>query len=56
MSEELAFHETGRDGGAIHFDERAVAARTEIVQGAGHQFLAGSSFAVNQDSGRRAGH
>ena len=49
MTEELAFKQAGWNGGAVQFDERAVATRTQVVDGARDQFLARAGFAVNED-------
>jgi len=49
VAEEFGFKKTAGDGGAIHFDEGAIAARTEIVNRAGEKFLAGSGFAEEED-------
>ena len=50
MSEQFAFDEFGGNRGTIQGDERPIFARAFIVQGARHQFLAGSGFTVNADS------
>jgi len=44
VAEELGFEQTARNGGAINFNEGAIAARTEIMDGAGEELLAGGRF------------
>ena len=48
MAEELAFEQFGRKSGAVHLDERPLAARRARVDGAGHQFLADAAFAPDE--------
>ena len=48
VAEELAFDERLRQRGAIDGDEGTLAAGTEIVQGVGHQFLAGAALAGDE--------
>jgi hypothetical protein len=54
VTEQLAFHERGRDGAAVDRDERAVATAAEVVHGARDDFLAGAALA-GHEHGRRAG-
>ena len=49
VAEEFGFEKTGRNGGAIHFDEGTLFARAEIVDGAGDDFLAGAGFAEDEN-------
>src|SRR5437762_3795006 len=53
MSEEFGFEKPGGDGGAIDLDESAISARTEVVNGAREEFLAGTGLAEKKN--RRAG-
>src|SRR4029434_1638495 len=53
VTEELAFEQAGRNRRAVHLDQRALAAITEIVDRMGDQFFTGAGFALNQD--RRIG-
>src|SRR5579883_1573643 len=53
VAEKLGFEEPGRNRGTIDLDEGAFAARTEVVNGAGDDFLTGAGFALNQDRGPR---
>ena len=55
VAEEFGFEKTTGNGGAIDFDEGAIAARAEIVDGAGEEFLAGAGFAEEQDGGAGGG-
>src|SRR5260370_39924895 len=54
VAEELGFEQTARNGGAINFNEGAIAARTEIMDGAGEELLAGGGFA-GAEGGRASG-
>ena len=49
MAEEFAFEQVLGDGGAIDRDERGFGARAVLIDGAGHEFLARSGFAPDQD-------
>src|SRR5215470_6427967 len=49
VTEELAFQELSRDGGAVHFDERAGLAHAKLVDGPCDEVLAGAGFAANED-------
>src|SRR5579863_2786986 len=40
VAEELAFQQSGRDGGTVELDEIAIVAAAEAVNGAGDQFFA----------------
>ena len=51
VAKQFGFKEAGRDGGAIDFDEGALAARAEVVDGASNELLAGAGFAENEDGG-----
>ena len=51
MSKELALDQLRRDGGAVDFDERSVAARAGRVDGPGQQFLADAGFAEEEHRG-----
>src|SRR5206468_5742597 len=51
VTEELGFKQAGRNGGAIDFDKSTIAARAEIVDGAGEKLLAGAGFAEEEDRG-----
>ena len=51
VAEQLAFEQVGWNGGAVHFDERAVGERAFLVDVRGQQFLAGARFAHDQDAG-----
>ena len=51
VAEKLGFEQAGGNGGAVDPDESAFAARAEIVNGAGDDFLAGAGFAEDQDGG-----
>jgi len=44
VAEKLGFEKAAGNGGAIHFDESAIAARAEIVDSTGKEFLAGAGF------------
>ncbi len=51
MAEEFGFEKTAGNGGAIDFDESTIAAETEIVDGAGEEFLACPGLAEEENSG-----
>ncbi len=53
VAEQLRFDQRFRQGGAVHRNERAMAARADGVQLACKYFLAGTCFTVDQD--RNAG-
>src|SRR5262249_42684892 len=53
VAEELAFEQAGRNRRAVHLDQSALAAITEIVDRMGDQFFTCAGFALNQD--RRIG-
>jgi hypothetical protein len=55
-AEELALQELRGQGGAIHLDEGTLAAGRELVQGAGHELLAGAALASDQDGDVRVRH
>ena len=54
VTEEFAFEQAFRDGGAIDGDEGACGARAVALDGAGHHFLAAAAFACDHDGGVRA--
>src|SRR5205807_859469 len=49
MAEQLRFQERRRNGGAIHTDQRALAAGTLPVQRQGYQFLAHAALAEDEN-------
>ena len=49
VPEQLAFHELGRNGAAVHRHKGAVAARSRLMNELRDQFLAGAGFAVDVD-------
>src|SRR5882672_4425770 len=51
MSKELAFQEIERNGSAIQLYERASAPRTDVVNRAGDQLLAGAGFSLDKNGG-----
>ena len=53
VAKQFRFQKAGRNGSAIDFDESALAARAQIVNGAGDEFLAGAGFAEDQHGGAR---
>src|SRR6266566_690389 len=53
MSKQFALDQAGGQGGTIDLDQRPVTSRAQIVQRPGHQLLASSRFADEQD--RRIG-
>ena len=57
VTEQLAFQKPRRDGGAVHLYQGALAARAEMMNGAGDQFFSRAGFALNQYRriGRRDG-
>ena len=48
VAEQFAFQQSGRNGGAVQRDEGEVPARTQPVDGARHQLLAGAGFTEDQ--------
>jgi hypothetical protein len=48
VSEQFGLEQSGRNRRAVQFHERVFPARTETMNGAGNQFLAGSGFSLNQ--------
>jgi hypothetical protein len=48
VPEQLALNEVIRERSAIHRNEGAVAAGTQIVEGSGREFFAGPSLALNE--------
>ena len=54
VTEELALQKLSRHGGAVHLDERARLAHTELVDGPCDQVLAGAGFAANEHGDVRA--
>jgi hypothetical protein len=55
MAEKFAFNEVRRQCGTIHFYQGPILTHAQAVNGACHQFLAGSGFAENQNIGIRGG-
>src|SRR5947209_17918871 len=51
MPKQLTLQEIEGDGSAVKLDEGASAARAQIVNGMGDQFLSRSGFSQNQQSG-----
>ena len=51
MAKKFGFEQTGRNGGAIDFDESTIAARTEVVDGTRKKLLARAGFAEKQNRG-----
>jgi len=56
MAEELVVEQVFVEGSAVHGDERPVAPRTVAVDRAGHELLAGSRIATDQNRDTAAGH
>ena len=56
MAEQFALDKFTGDGGAVDLHERHGAARALLVEVAGHEFLAGTVGAGDQDAGVRGGH
>ncbi len=56
VAEQLAFQQLVRDGRAVHFHERLVAAPRLPVNHARDNFLAGAALAADQHRGRGVGH
>ena len=55
VAEHLAFHQLPRDRAAIDRDERAVAARAQLVDRLGAELLAGAALAGDEDGGAARG-
>jgi len=55
VAEEFGFEKAAGNGGAIDFDEGAIATRTEIVDGAGEEFFPSAGFAEEEDGGASGG-
>src|SRR5262249_20580488 len=53
MPEEFALDELGRNGGAIHGDERLAPARALLVESARNDFLASAGLSMDQDVDRQ---
>src|SRR6266550_2250823 len=51
VAEQLGFEKATGNGGAIDFNEGAIAARTKIVDGAGDELFARAGFAEEEDGG-----
>jgi hypothetical protein len=49
MTEQFAFNKVGRECGTIHFHQGTPFAQAQIVNGPGHQFLAGAGLTQNQN-------
>ena len=56
VAEQLAFDQGLRQRAAVDHHERVVAPRAQAVDGAGHQFLSGAAFALDQHGGIDSGH
>ena len=56
IAEELGLDVCFGNGGAVEFDEDAVAAEALGMNGAGDEFLAGAGFAVDEYAAVRRGH
>ena len=56
VAEQLALDQLGRDRGAVHLDEGAVAPGRGLVQRARHQLLAGAVLAGDEHPRRRRAH
>src|SRR5262249_36979602 len=56
VAKEFAFQQAGGNGSAIELPECIGVTRTQIVDSAGNQFLAGSGFAVDENGGIRRGY
>src|SRR5213593_3194697 len=50
MTEQFSFGEAFRQDRAVHIDEGASGAPARVMNGAGHEFLSRSGFALNQDA------
>src|SRR6202041_4214189 len=50
VAEELAFDQSGRNGGTIEPDKRSLSSWTKAMECARNQFFAGARLAVQQDS------
>src|SRR5262249_728524 len=57
VTEQFAFQQPGGDGRAVKLDEGPISPRTQIVQGASNQFLAGARLSLDEHgrAGRRDG-
>ncbi len=56
VAEQLALHQGGGDGGAVHLHQRRLPPRAQLVDGPGHQLLAGAALAQQQDGRVGPGH
>ena len=56
VAEQLALEQVGGDRAAVDRHERALAARTEIMDGARDDFLAGAGLAEDEHVGVEGGH
>ena len=56
VTEHLALDERGGNGRAVDGDERLVAARAELMDGAGHHLLAGAALAGDHHAGLGRSH
>src|ERR1700720_1833437 len=56
MTEQFALHQSRRNGRTVQADKCSRTARAEIMDGPGEQFLASTSFAVEQHSGPGGRH
>ena len=48
MAKQFALDQSGADGSAVHFHQRAVVPRAAVMDGAGHEFLARARLADDQ--------
>jgi hypothetical protein len=56
VTEEFAFDQIGRNCGAVDLDKGLLGPMAVVVDGVGHQFLAGAAFPPDQDGGIAFGH
>ena len=56
VAEKLGLQKLRGEGGAVHDDELLPGAGREVVQGVGHEFLAGAGLALDEDGGAGRGH
>ena len=56
MAKQFAGDHAGMEGGTVDRDHQVLAPRTQLVNGAGDQLLAGAGFAQNQHGAVGVGH
>ena len=56
VAEQLGFEQGFGERGTVHLDKRPAAPQTLVVQGRGHQFLAGAGLAVDEHGRLGGGH